>query len=111
MLRFTSGSHPAPQNFRSVRTALVAFATMALLTIAPSLAAAATYTADLLDPSGSGYGASILIDDAIDPGNLTITIDSLPAGSGGDIMAFSMNYDVAAYHPCLLYTSDAADES
>ena len=99
MLRFTSGSHPAPQNSRSLRTALIAFATVALLAIAPSLAAAATYAADLLDPSGSGYGASILIDDASDPGNLTITIDSLPVGSGGDIMAFSIKYDVPAYHP------------
>jgi len=101
MLRWSSGPNPAHQNFRSLRTALIAFATVAVLAIAPSLADAATYEADLLDPDGSGYGASVLIDDASDPENLTISIDSLPEGAGGDIMAFSITYDVAAYHPAM----------
>ena len=59
---------------------------------------AASSTLSLTDPGGSGYGATVTFDDGVDLGNLSISLDAVPLGSGTGLLAFSMKYDVNAYY-------------
>ena len=97
MLPSRTGSNPAPPLSAILRWAFVALVAMVL----PSTALAASSTLTLTDPGGSGFGATISFDDGLDPGNLSIEIDALPTGLGGDLLAFSMRYDVNDYYPDL----------
>ena len=76
-------SHSA---FASAPRFLGLLAAAALAFVAPSIASALSTTLTLTDPGSSGLGATITIDDSLDPGNLSVSIVLNAAGSAtGDL--------------------------
>lgn len=84
MLRFISGLNQAPTYLRAMAAAFV-LASFVL----PSAALAASTSFDLVDPLGSGYGVTISLDDSIEQGTISISLESsgaaLPTGELGGI--------------------------
>lgn len=85
MLRSSTGPRPASSALRSGAKHSCLRAAVAILALAvptllySSLAAAASVTLDLVDDA-SGLGASVVIDDGVVPGNLSLSIESTSEG-------------------------------
>ena len=79
MLRFISGLNPAPTYLRALAAAF-----MLASFVLPNAALAASTSFDLIDPLGSGYGVTISLDDSIEQGKISISLESsgaaLPTG-------------------------------
>ena len=89
MLRFISGLNPAPRYFRAMAAAF-----MMASFVLPSAALAASASFDIVDPLGSGSGATISLDDSIVPGTLSISLES--SGSEipiGELAGINFRYD------------------
>ncbi len=79
MLRFISGLNPAPTYLRAMAATF-----MLASFVLPSAALAASTSFDLIDPLGSGYAVTISLDDSIEQGKISISLESsgaaLPTG-------------------------------
>jgi len=94
MLRSNSELRPAPRFLGAFSGALSrAFVAVIFALTLPGLASATSTTIELTDPGGSGLGATLTIDDMLDPGNLSVTLAlTSEAGATGDVRGFMQEF-------------------